>query len=204
MIVDIGGGLQPYPRADYVIDLHHPRNSPPQDATQTPWVVGDDEGQETLLLSNPPQLHRSGASFLPDDSVDMIWTSHTLEHIPRGAPLIRLMNEAWRVLKPGGHLHATVPIVGWTDPTFPNDSVMKGRLVSDWRPYADPTHVSPWYLPQAVQYFTGEISPDADYGMSLWQPLGPYNPDPFMHPLGGWYVEGGWEGRFALVKPSSG
>jgi SAM-dependent methyltransferase len=54
-----------------------------------------------------------------DDSVDEIFTSHTLEHMP---DLIAAMEELWRVCKDGARLniwvpHASCPFVTWIDPT---------------------------------------------------------------------------------------
>jgi predicted SAM-dependent methyltransferase len=51
--------------------------------------------------------------FAEDASVDYIWTSHTLEHIPDGPNktpgIVWFMSEAWRVLKPGGVIDIVVP-----------------------------------------------------------------------------------------------
>src|SRR5919202_4987122 len=54
-----------------------------------------------------------------DNSVDAIYTSHTLEHMP---DLIAAMEELWRVCKDGARLniwvpHASCPFVTWIDPT---------------------------------------------------------------------------------------
>ncbi len=57
-------------------------------------------------------------SDLPADSVDEVYTRHTLEHIPR---LTELMGELHRVLRPGGRLEVIVPHFsnpyGYSDPT---------------------------------------------------------------------------------------
>lgn len=45
---------------------------------------------------------------LPDDSVDFVYTSHTLEHLPRPVAA-RFVGEARRVLRPGGTLRICVP-----------------------------------------------------------------------------------------------
>lgn len=47
-------------------------------------------------------------SIFPDDSVDMIYASHVLEHIPR-ANLQKTLSEWRRALKPGGILRFGVP-----------------------------------------------------------------------------------------------
>jgi len=54
MFVELGGGTNPHPRADIIIDLHHPKNSPATDASVTPWLVYGSTGLEAI----------------PNDSVD--------------------------------------------------------------------------------------------------------------------------------------
>jgi SAM-dependent methyltransferase len=54
-----------------------------------------------------PQLDMQHMSFA-DSSIDLIIHSDTLEHVPDSK---LALNESWRVLKPGGHLFYTVPIV---------------------------------------------------------------------------------------------
>lgn len=55
---------------------------------------------------------------LPDECIDEIYCNQLLEHINC---LIYLMNECWRVLKPGGFMEACVPhwqsVYAWGDPT---------------------------------------------------------------------------------------
>jgi SAM-dependent methyltransferase len=55
---------------------------------------------------------------LPDKCIDEIYSNQTLEHIEN---IIHLMNECWRVLKPGGFMFACVPHraspYAWADPT---------------------------------------------------------------------------------------
>ncbi|MGE3175775.1 MAG: class I SAM-dependent methyltransferase [Planctomycetota bacterium] len=48
-------------------------------------------------------------SFLGDGSVDVVFTSNLLEHLPSKAEVERLLREAHRVLRPGGHLIALGP-----------------------------------------------------------------------------------------------
>ena len=85
---------------------------------------------------------------LPDLSVDEVRASHVLEHVP--APdRVAVFNEVWRVLKPGGRFEVIVPL-------FP-----------DWGAIADPTHVSYW-VEQSFWYFTGRMTPCAEYGISPW------------------------------------
>jgi len=49
---------------------------------------------------------------LPDNSVDRIYTSHMLEHIPYKELLV-FINECFRVLKQGGELSVCVPNAGY-------------------------------------------------------------------------------------------
>lgn len=187
MLVDIGGGTLPHPQADYVIDLHHPRRSPMQDATQTPWQIDGGGG----FAGRP-------AAFLPDGQVDTIWASHVLEHIPKGEPLIRLMNECHRVLRPGGRMLITMPIVGYTDPA--TGAPMSNQI--GWQPWADPTHVSFWWAPESLLYLCeGAFKANADYGVATWAPLGGFTDDPHTHPAGGWTVRGEWELSACLIRP---
>ena len=68
-----------------------------------------------------------------DSSVDEIYAADIFEHI--GAGRIHVMNESWRVLKPGGRLAMICP------------DAAKG--CGQWQ---DPTHVTPW-TPNGLQYF---------------------------------------------------
>ncbi len=47
-------------------------------------------------------------SFIPADSVDLIYNCHVLEHFKR-REVDRVLREWWRVLKPGGTLRTSVP-----------------------------------------------------------------------------------------------
>ena len=68
-----------------------------------------------------------------DSSVDEIYAADIFEHLPNR---IHTMNQAWRVLRPGGILTMECP------------DAAKGA--GQWQ---DPTHVSPW-TPNALQYYT--------------------------------------------------
>ncbi len=50
-------------------------------------------------------------SFLPDHSVDVVFTSNLLEHLPDKATVLLALQEAHRVLVPGGRLIAIGPNV---------------------------------------------------------------------------------------------
>ena len=68
-----------------------------------------------------------------DSSVDEIYAADIFEHLPNR---IHTMNEAWRVLRPGGILRMECP------------DAAKGA--GQWQ---DPTHVTSW-TPNGLQYFT--------------------------------------------------
>lgn len=177
--LELGGGTNPLPDADVVIDLHHPRNSPHQDAAVIPWAFFTGES-------------------IPNNHFDRVYCSHFLEHIPSGQSRINVLNEAWRVLRTGGVFDMVVPLVGYTDPNSGNP--MSNHI--GWQPFADPTHVSFWWFPESLLYFCeGPFKPNADYGFSTWKPMGAYCLDPFTEEMGGWTVVNGWEGKARIVKP---
>lgn len=89
-----------------------------------------------------------------DQSIDALRASHVMEHIPAGAERIAVMNEAHRVLKPGGTFEVVVPDV----------------LTGTWHAHADPTHVSYWCL-ESFHYFDGSFAPHASYGIRYWETL---------------------------------
>jgi predicted SAM-dependent methyltransferase len=89
-----------------------------------------------------------------DGSVQAIRASHVMEHIPAGQPRIDVMNEAHRVLRPGGVFEIRVP----------------NALSGTWHAFADPTHVSFWCIP-SFHYFDGSFAANADYGIKYWNTL---------------------------------
>lgn len=93
-----------------------------------------------------------------DATVEAVRASHVLEHIPAGHDRIDVMNEAWRVLIPGGDFYIIGPVV----PQGP-DGI-------GWHAFADPTHVSFWVYPESWLYFCdGPYRANADYGIRLWE-----------------------------------
>jgi SAM-dependent methyltransferase len=123
---------------------------------------------------------------LPDQTVERVFASHVLEHIPAGWDRIVTFNELHRVLRPGGVFEIVVPLVGYTDHEW------KPRPTGTWQPIADPTHVSFWWFPESLLYFCdGGHAPRADYGILRWAPL----------TRDDWYVKDGWEGFAELRKP---
>lgn len=87
---------------------------------------------------------------IPDGSYEGIHAWNILEHIRNK---IHVMNEAYRVLMPGGEIEIIVPDVG-----------KKIELA-----VADPTHVSFWVRGTFTEYFCGARPGGADYGMKKWE-----------------------------------
>jgi SAM-dependent methyltransferase len=102
-----------------------------------------------------------------DNTVTAIRASHVMEHIPAGQDRIDVMNEAHRVLRPGGVFEIIVPL-----------------MVGTWHAIAEPTHVSFW-CKESFHYFDGLFAANADYGIRLWQTLE-------LDVVDGW--EGHWKG----------
>lgn len=192
--LELGPGTRPHPSTDVGIDPMHPMLAPEQYAQDTPWTRHD----YTLMGGN--QLR-----FVDDNEFHHVFASHVLEHVPAGEDRIAVFNEAWRVLRPGGTFTMLFPVVGFD----------RHGLVETYQPWADPTHVSYWWLPESLHYFARDIA-DADYGIQQWEPLGDklnemdatralkLERDREAEPEGSWWtVRGGWEGVARLVKPDA-
>lgn len=115
-------------------------------------ALGDAAGFELRIanLATQPIPYEDG-SFASVSAFDF------LEHVPRilptvdGSgttfPFIRLMNEIWRVLQPGGRLYALTP-------AYPHAAA-----------FTDPTHVN--IVTDAThEYFTGDNPPGRMYGFT--------------------------------------
>lgn len=112
---------------------------------------------------------------LETGSISTIRASHVMEHVPSGQPRINVMNEAHRVLVPGGTLEIIVPLI-------------TARAAGEqlfWAAIADPTHVSYW-VTESFHYFDGTFAANADYGIQLWATQS-------------WEVRDGWEGHWIGV-----
>lgn len=127
--IELGGGTKPLD-GFYNIDPVH--GDTKQEAQEVPW----------RLAHGTP---------VPSDSVEEVYASHVLEHIPAGSPRIAVFNEAWRVLKVGGTFRILVP-------KFPS-----------WQAIADPTHVS-FFVEESFAYFCHKMM-DADYGIKYWKAI---------------------------------
>jgi SAM-dependent methyltransferase len=93
---------------------------------------------------------------LDDEVADSIWCRDFLEHLPKAFyhegdralryPIIELMNEVWRILKPGGLFTGLTPC-------YPAVEV-----------HRDPTHLSVWTL-ESMPYFCGKYPVARIYGI---------------------------------------
>ncbi len=103
-------------------------------------------GLDVAALSDAVQACELGIDPLPfaNSSVDFVTAFDLIEHIPRTGgqkpnanPFIYLMNEVWRVMKPGGQFYAQTP-------AYPFPSA-----------FSDPTHVNV-ITADTVRYFAAE------------------------------------------------
>lgn len=142
-----------------------------------------------------------------DGSVDSLYASHVLEHIAKGEPIFHVMAEAHRVLRPGGTFAIKVPVIGYAGCT---------ALVTDFRTYAEPTHLQFIWMPQTFEFFCEGCDYSdgfVEYDIPRFAPMGPYfdqqsayetmdavgGPDHSWEPF--WSVGDGWEGLCQLVRP---
>lgn len=80
-----------------------------------------------------------------DNYFDQILMSHFLEHVP---DTIEMMNECWRVMKPGGLLQIQVP------------------YAMSHAAYQDPTHVK-FFVPESAIYYTEQMA-YLKYPIKVW------------------------------------
>jgi predicted SAM-dependent methyltransferase len=88
-----------------------------------------------IRISTATDVVRDVLRGLPyaDSTVDTIRSENFLEHLPQ-SEAIWIMNEMWRVLRPGGIAYHQIPMAGTTVD------------------YQDPTHLSRWH-PETFTYF---------------------------------------------------
>lgn len=89
---------------------------------------------------------------IEDNSVEAIRMYNTLEHISRPSA-IKVLNECWRVLQPGGEMEIITP-----------DASKSFELAVQ-----DPTHISFWIPGTFTQYICGGRPRNADYGIKKWK-----------------------------------
>lgn len=97
---------------------------------------------------------------LDDSSVSAIRMWNTIEHLTRPAA-IRVLNECWRVLEPGGTMEIVTP------------DVAKSVALA-WQ---DPTHLSCWTAGTFTQYICGGRPRNADYGIKKWNLIANTSPE---------------------------
>jgi len=67
------------------------------------WIVSDIDGSGDLQLDLLQPIP------FPDASIDKIYSSHILEHFSYPIPMLNLLRECYRILKPGGIFSVAVP-----------------------------------------------------------------------------------------------
>lgn len=135
----IGIDLYPAPGVNIVMDLNT------LEVMALPTEVGGDaeplwaeyEGQHGTIrtLVRDTEQRRFGLPF-KDDSIESIISHHALEHI--GAGFVPLIDEVYRVLKPGGMFRAITPL-------FPSRTAVE-----------DPTHVR-YFMEGTWESFCGHL-----------------------------------------------
>ena len=134
-----------------------PRNPYHRDET---WAVDTRDMAGELSMSRP-DIRYAQCNFVTDPlpfadhTFESVSAYDVIEHIPRqmymnGAmayPFINLMNEIYRVLKPGGLFLATIP--GYPHPEA----------------FQDPTHVN-IVTQRTAEYFSGSSAPARMYGFN--------------------------------------
>ena len=144
MRLNLGCGRSQLPTHKDDPFTEHLRAHLPASAYTQEWVNVDRvslEGIDEIVdLFAYPWIRSSNGQRWAENSVDEIWASHIIEHIPHEAvllpeaaldPAIRQASsidgwyawfyEAWRILKPGGIIHIVAPfaasLAGVIDPT---------------------------------------------------------------------------------------
>lgn len=136
--LNVGCGRAPRPASEGWVNIDHPSSPFVQDRPEGVEVIGYD--LETARYEQLP---------LRPDSFDVIECTHVLEHV---RDLLPLLQELWRVAKPGGKLVLAAP---------------HGASDDAWE---DPTHVRAFF-PGSWAYFGQPVYWKADYGYrGDWKP----------------------------------
>lgn len=109
-----------------------------------------------------------------DEVADKVIAQHVLEHITN---FNELMNEVWRIMKPGGQFIVAIP------------QAMDSKGIWHGEAFQDPTHVR-FFVPKVWDYFSIDRSLHQNFGA--------------MYGLKGWqvkYEDKGWFANITLTKP---
>jgi len=77
-----------------------------------------------------------------DNSLDEVRAYDFLEHIPAGKPIIRLMEEIYRVLKPGGKFESSTPDAQYGQAAFQDPTHISFWVQNSWLYYSDKAYSS--------------------------------------------------------------
>lgn len=85
------------------------------------------------LLGDHVFVHHDLARGLPfiDDSVDVVYSSHFLEHLHRGDAQ-NLLNESYRVLKKGGMVRVCIPDLAYAISLYDQGEAAKERMLQSY------------------------------------------------------------------------
>lgn len=75
-------------------------------------IGADLNPDSSKFLDAEIEFHQSSVCSVPtidDESVNVVFTSNVMEHLPDKAAVAHMIKESWRVLKPGGHFIALGP-----------------------------------------------------------------------------------------------
>jgi SAM-dependent methyltransferase len=139
------------------------------DSPRNPYQRGELHGIDLRPMPSRPGVTLAHGNVVmrpipyPDDHFGSVSAYDFLEHVPRilptvdgestWFPFIRLMNEIWRVLAPGGRLYALTP-------AFPSPAA-----------FVDPTHVN-ILTDKSHEYFCGSPPIGVIYGFAgAFKPL---------------------------------
>lgn len=108
------------------------------------WVTIGDFEREGIV----DHVASWGADALPlmDKSVDMLYASHCLEHVP-WFQVDYALSEAYRVLKDGATIEIHVPDLGYLVECY-----MNGNSGDDWMKFDNQEHSVKWFASRLISY----------------------------------------------------